>query len=155
MLGDFVRMLSKKAYNESYDQKQDELRVTAQEHSITDIKMELAMIGSWEYWTDTNFFEFRDEFYTIYSTNMAKEGRFLTLETYIREFVHPEDVKIAQEQLINLLKLQVPCAIEFRIIRRDGAIRTINVWRVSRDDSDARKIYGVIQDVTESKNMEE
>ena len=127
-----------------------------QEQKLTDNKLDLALLGPWEYWFDRGLFDFGDKFYAICGTNVSKEGRFLTLESYVKEFVHPEDKEIARNMLANLLDIQNLSMAEFRIIRRDKAVRTIRIWRVSWEElGNAKKIYGVVRDVTELKLLEE
>jgi PAS domain-containing protein len=55
------------------------------------VAAKLANLGPWELNAETNIFEFDDEFYAIYGTEVAREGRFMPLEVSVREFVHPED----------------------------------------------------------------
>lgn len=44
----------------------------------------LAHIGPWIYNFQTNLFEFNDDFYKIYGTNVAREGSFMSSDTYIK-----------------------------------------------------------------------
>ena len=117
---------------------------------ILSLAAELAKLGPWEYHPDEGLFEFGEEFYSIFGTTLAKEGRFKTREEYIREFVHPEDVGIFESPDVHKNYVH-------RIIRRDGEIRIVAIQaNVVRDD--AGKIiqwYGATQDVTEHKQAED
>ncbi|MBP2627965.1 MAG: sensor signal transduction histidine kinase [Firmicutes bacterium] len=120
---------------------------------------QLAHLGPWKYDLATNLFEFNDEFYAIYGTDVAQEGRFMAPDVYIRDFVHPDDISIIESETNKALSSKgfFSDMIEHRIIRRDGQIRTINVWmHIIRNESDnIVKYYGANQDITEQKVMEE
>ena len=121
---------------------------------------ELAHLGSWRYHYDKKLFEFDDVFYAIYATNVAREGAFMTPAEYTRNFVHPDDagmVATVIEQTLQDTGRHVSRAIEHRIIRRDGEVRTISVRiDVIKDEAGhIQKSYGVNQDITEYKAMAE
>jgi PAS domain-containing protein len=121
-------------------------------------KPELAPLGSWEFRFDTGLFEFNDGFYAIYGTTVAREGRFMTPEAYVREFVHPDDRQYVGEVCASSTRGQRPHIVEHRIVRRDGAVRIIRVWAIVNRGScarDSQKICGVNQDITEYKLMEQ
>jgi diguanylate cyclase (GGDEF)-like protein len=105
-------------------------------------------------------FEFGDEFYAIYGTDVAREGFFMAPDVYVREFVHQEDVQIVEleiEKALTTTEQYYAVNMEHRIIRRDGAVRTI-VKRINIIRDDAGKIvkwYGANQDITEHKRAEE
>lgn len=119
---------------------------------------ELANLAPWEYNLETELYEFGDEFYAIYGTDAAKEGRFMSLDTYVKEFVHPEDAWmfnkennfISQEELFNNNDMA------HRIIRRDGEVRDVLVRRSFVRDADGIiiKRYGTNQDITERVQVE-
>ena len=111
---------------------------------------ELAHLGPWKYHPEKDLFEFSDEFYAIFGTNVAREGAFKTREEYLREFVHPDDVWMFDTADIEKNYVH-------RIIRRDGEVRVITVQgKISRDS--AGKIVnwqGAAQDITEQKQAED
>jgi diguanylate cyclase (GGDEF)-like protein/PAS domain S-box-containing protein len=120
----------------------------------------LANLGSWEYDIEKNMYEFSDEFYAIYGTSAAREGRFMSPDIYAKEFLPPDDAHIVVEQLKKTIcspESSVLTNIEHRIIRRDGAVRTIAVQRdVIRDASGKIiKTYGTNQDITDRVQAEE
>ncbi|MDT8899795.1 ATP-binding protein [Anaeroselena agilis] len=117
----------------------------------------LARLGPWEYRPDSDLFEFNDDFYAIYGTTMAREGRYMASGEYVREFVHPDDARLVLEIFAESSKGRRPGTCEHRIIRRDGAVRTIRVWAVEQWDlgCETARTFGVNQDVTEYKIMEE
>lgn len=116
---------------------------------------ELANLGPWEYSPERGLFEFGDEFYAIYGTSVAREGRFMTPEVYAREFVHPEDAHVVATEISKDAPL--PYQFEHRIIRRDGEVRTIIVRRNVIQDAEGKvlKRYGANQDITERVRVED
>ncbi len=142
----------------------EELRQREEALAVSKTKLalaaKLANLGPWELNTDTNVFEFDDDFYAIYGTDVAREGRFMPLEVYSREFVHPDDLpKIAAEMNKALARRERVCLgqVEHRIIRRDGEVRTIMVWSNYVKDEDGRllRAFGANQDITERVRAEE
>jgi len=119
----------------------------------------LANLGPWEYNPETELYEFGDEFYAVYGTNVAREGRFMSLDTYIREFVHPEDFWMFKDEKEFLSSREQFNASDMghRIIRRDGEVRTVMVRRsaVRNVDGEVTKKYGTNQDITELVRGEE
>jgi PAS domain S-box-containing protein len=117
-------------------------------------------LGLWEYNVERNLFEFDDGFYAIYGTNVAREGSFMAPDVYVREFVHPNDARIAETEMLKARCFaghHYAGRFEHRIIRRDGEVRTIMVWvNVIRDAAGKiAKWYGANQDITGQKAMEE
>lgn len=124
------------------------------------LAMELANLGPWEYDPETDLFEFGDEFYSIYGTDSALEGCFMTPAAYAREFVHPEDARLVAEEkkkALSSTERYYTSQLEHRIIRRDGEERTIVVRiNVIRDaDGKIERFYGANQDITEWMRAEE
>ena len=119
----------------------------------------LANLGPWEYNIETGLYEFGDEFYAVYGTNVAREGRFMSLDTYIIEFVHPEDIWMFKDEKEFLLSREQSNVsdLRHRIIRRDGEVRTVMVRRsaVRNADGEIMKKYGTNQDITELVRGEE
>jgi len=119
----------------------------------------LANLGPWEYNFETDLYEFDDEFYAIYGTDVAREGRFMSLGTYVREFVHPEDAwRLKKERNFFSPREQLNTSdIGHRIIRRDGEVRNVLVRRCVIRNADGKiiKKYGTNQDITERVRVEE
>jgi diguanylate cyclase (GGDEF)-like protein len=133
-------------------QKEEELRTNTEKLSMA---AELAHLGPWEYNLETDLFEFDDEFYAVYGTTVAREGRFMSPAVYAREFLHPDDVEIVAKE-INKTDF-LPDQFEHRIIRRDNEVRTIVVRRNIIRDSEGKiiKRYGTNQDITEQVQAED
>lgn len=120
---------------------------------------ELANLAPWEYNLETGQFEFEDEFYAVYGTTVAQEGRFMSFETYLTEFVHPDDICLLEDEILFYLfgGEHKSSDIIHRILRRDGEVRYIHVRRRCIKDSEGKiiKIYGANQDITERVRGEE
>ncbi|MDR7866584.1 MAG: PAS domain S-box protein [Sporomusaceae bacterium] len=135
---------------------EEALRVSRETLSLA---AELAHLGPWHFRMDKQSFEFNDEFYAIYGTDTAREGRFMTPEDYAREFVHPEDAWLVESEVQRALESPgcYSTQLEHRIIRRDGAVRMIVVRINIVKDAAGRPIlwYGANQDITEQKKTEQ
>ena len=135
---------------------EEELRTSRDTFSLA---AEQAKLGPWKYDAETSLFEFGDEFYRIYGTNVAWEGAHMAPEVYAREFLHPDDEWIVKAEIDKVLCSEESYSnnLEYRIIRRDGEVRTI-VSRSNVIRNEFGKIvqwYGANQDITEHKRAEE
>ncbi|MFW6323816.1 MAG: PAS domain S-box protein [Desulfovibrionales bacterium] len=123
--------------------------------------IELARMGPWEMDWETKNFAFNDQFYALYGTTTEQEGgRIMSGERYAREFIHPDEVSVFEEELKRIFDSQKSdfCnQIEHRIVRRDGQVRHIVVrYRLHRDASgNPVKTIGANQDITDYKVLEE
>jgi len=111
----------------------------------------LAHIGSWECNFATNITTWSEEACRI--LGVPREGAQNTLDDF-KSYVHPEDLHIIDHILKN--PTVQPFELEFRIIRADGAIRYIYelVEYVFDKGGNPTQIYGVIQDITERKELQ-
>lgn len=127
---------------------------------ILSLAVELSRIGPWEYDFRKEHFIFSDEFYNIYGTSAAIEGVFMTGEKYAAELVHPDDAFVVKKELDRALTAsarEFSVHLEHRIIRRDGAVRTIAVLAkiLKNSAGELIKWYGANQDITDQKQIEE
>lgn len=113
----------------------------------------LAHIGSWELDFKDFSFKWSDELYRIYGVD--PKTFVPTIENFL-EFIHPED----KENVLNIAQ-QHPIAHHqnyyYRIIRKNGEIRTINGRGEPVFDEEGTLIraIGTAQDVTERLHEEE
>jgi PAS domain S-box-containing protein len=126
--------------------------------------MELAHLVKWELDISSDTFTFDDRFYSLYGTTASREGGLrMPRSTYVRDFIHPDDIPFITEQSRNILvnpqpgEQPVEHMIEHRIVRRDGDIRHVNVRSKIVQDSGGRivRIFGVNQDITDRRRIEE
>lgn len=116
--------------------------------------IDLARIASWEYDVHTQLYTFDDIFYELLGTTAAKEGgHTMGAETYLREFVHPDDVDMVQEHMMMGTEGWPGeyHQMGHRMVRRDGEVRYIMVRVGLLKDANGRviKVVGVNQDVTD------
>jgi PAS domain S-box-containing protein len=122
--------------------------------------MELAHMAYWEYDALSRMFILNDRFYTLYGTTAEREGGYrLPVDTFIKNFIHPEDigyVRAAIDKSLASLGPNTLSELEHRIIRRDGEIRYISVRvRATRDETGRMiRSNGANQDVTEHRLAE-
>ncbi len=145
-------------FNEITDRLQAEKALRDSRETLS-VAVELAHLGPWKYDLKTNMFGFGDEFYAIYGTDVAREGAFMAPDVYAREFVHPDDAWVVGAEVRRMLSFTERCystSLEHRIIRRDGAVRTIVVRINAIKDADGKTVtaYGANQDITEYKQFE-
>jgi PAS domain S-box-containing protein len=120
---------------------------------------ELAHFGTWEWDVTKPRAVWSAELFRIFGLEPRADGG-LTLEEYV-SFIHPDDLaeisKAIQHSLVNA-KLNEKQEVDYRIIRRDGAIRILHSERIMREmtaDGKLKVIVGVDQDITEQKQAEE
>ena len=155
-----VRDISMQVAAKVLQKKQEEALLIS--HNKLSTAAALANIGPWEYDAKKEHFEFCDEFYALFGTNLVREGKFMKFDEYTKEFVHPEDVWMldGDKELLSRSKHEkaiIPNDLIHRIIRRDGTIRTVLVRRrlIIDEDGNTIKAYGTNQDITERIRIEE
>ena len=123
--------------------------------------MDLMDLIPWEYEPATKLFTFNNRFYALCGTTAEREGGYLIpADVYIHEFLLPEDaliVEVGIKKAQDSTDLNYVSRYEYRIVRRDGHIRHVaNRLHVVRDSAGkTMKYYGVTQDITEQKKLEE
>ncbi|OYT62145.1 hypothetical protein B6U81_01430, partial [Thermoplasmatales archaeon ex4484_30] len=82
-------------------------------------------------------------------------------EILSREFsfwnlIHPDDIKIIeQREKARIEGKEIPSRYEFRIISKDGKVKTVEVATVDIGKRGEARIMGILRDVTERKKAEE
>ncbi|OPX60101.1 MAG: sensory histidine kinase AtoS [Methanobacterium sp. PtaB.Bin024] len=123
--------------------------------------MDLAHLVNWEFDMDDMVFRFNDRFYSMYGTTADQEGGYLmSVEDYVKNFVHPEDVPAIAKGFRQTEKTGQPGfpeEMEHRIVRRDGETLYISVHIHFICDDEGKLIgsYGSNQDITDRKIAEE
>jgi PAS domain S-box-containing protein len=123
--------------------------------------MDLAHLANWELDPYKQMFIFNDKFYSMLGTTAEIEGSYhMSIEYYIKEYVHPEDAQFIAEGMKKSLAIGEPTFgkdFENRIIRRDGATRylAIHMRVIPATESRITHVYGAVQDITEQKMVEE
>ena len=114
----------------------------------------IANIGSWDWHLGSNTVKWSDEMFKIFDIDPeTHEGRSESL----LKAIHPDDVESFTHSLNNNLANGNSPSLEYRIIRKDGEVRTIySMGQVEFDEAGKPvRSIGTIQDITERKKAEE
>lgn len=113
----------------------------------------VAHLGSWEYDSDNDLLICSAEYCNIYGLP-AEENVFAPEFGY--SFVHPDDLEYTMAVINESRQKIIDTAVNFRIIRRDGAIRHIYAQTNFEFDKakNLKRISGIIHDVTAQKEAE-
>nr|WP_319374524.1 PAS domain S-box protein [uncultured Methanobacterium sp.] len=123
--------------------------------------MDLAHLANWELDPYKQMFIFNDKFYSMLDTTAEIEGGYhMSIEQYIKKYVHPEEAQFIAEGMKKSFASGEPTFgtnFENRIIRRDGEIRflAIHIRVIPATESHSARVYGAVQDITEHKMAEE
>jgi PAS domain S-box-containing protein len=123
--------------------------------------MEIACLGHWEYDVINDIFTFNDHFYKIFRTTAEHVGGYkMSSAEYARRFVHPDDMRVVEEETRKAIEATDPHfnrQLEHRILYADGTAGHISIQFFIVKDAHGRtvKTYGVNQDITARKRMEE
>ncbi|HMH33081.1 MAG TPA: PAS domain S-box protein [Puia sp.] len=132
--------------NNEYEEEASHLK-----EKLLKIDEEMALLGHWQINLNTRQSSFSTQFHRIFGwKNGINE---LTLDEII-PFVHHEDQKKVQYGLDQLFRDVQPINLECRIMAADGKLRHVK-WRsevITTLNQDPTAI-GVLQDITERKNM--
>lgn len=114
----------------------------------------LAKLGSWMHDLRTDELIFSNEFSKIYGIQEQK-GRFYYHQ--ILKMVHPEDVDRLRESIQSSIQEKKTFDIQYRLVMRDGSIKTIHTISEPALNSEGHVIrrYGATMDITEQKLQEE
>jgi PAS domain S-box-containing protein len=118
----------------------------------------IAYVGSWEYRIKEDKALWSEELFHIFGLKPQRYGPSTT--EYIAK-IHPDDreaINTHMERILFRSNLQSKASFDYRIIRKDGVIRTIHSERmVSGVDCNGKAtcIAGVEQDITERKQTEQ
>lgn len=110
----------------------------------------LAGMGHWEWEVDGDRLTASAQLYRI----VGIEPGPIELETYL-ELIHPDDVEMVWQHVVDTVQRGVPLAYETRIVRPDGQVRTLEVRGQAADAVEGgRVLFGTAQDVTEARRRE-
>jgi len=114
----------------------------------------LANLGSWEWDLRTNARTWSEQLWRIFG---LRKGQVPAAYDGFYPLVHPDDREQVAQLARESLRAGDSCENQFRIVRPDGAVRTLHSQaRVARDDSGkAVRVIGVCQDITERKAAEQ
>jgi PAS domain S-box-containing protein len=135
-----------------------EQRVTTRTEELTRVHARLieaqqvAQVGSWEWDVATNALWWSEEMCRIFGLPQAPT----TYEDYMTR-VHPSDRALTHEAVARASQSGAPFTFQHRILRADGAVRTLHAeGRIVLDaDGQAMRMVGTGHDITERIAAEE
>jgi len=116
--------------------------------------VKIASVGAWEYDVVKDRIDWADETLRIFGTTRAAFGG--RLEDFW-DFVHPEDRFLVRKLESQTGSVGGRIAMEFRIVRPDGAVRTLyDEGQVVYDEAgQALRSAGMAMDITDRKRSQE
>jgi PAS domain S-box-containing protein len=114
----------------------------------------IGLMGSWEWDIAGGHLHWSDELFRIWGVD--RESFVLTPET-ITERIHPGDRPMNEAMLSRIAAGADSAALDFRIIRPGGEVRSLRqTLEVERDETGAMiRAFGVMQDVTDTVQIRE
>jgi two-component system, LuxR family, sensor kinase FixL len=115
--------------------------------------LRIAGVGGWEYDPASGDLSWSEETYRIYGVDPALETPSLDL---FFDLIHPDDRSRVRKRVGMARDSGDMFEDMFRIVRRDGALRTISGRGqvVVRGANRTQRVLGIIQDVTEKVRIE-
>lgn len=116
----------------------------------------LAHLGNWELDVRNNIAECSAEFYSLLGIELPDEEMSMAEAGIIMSRVHPDD-REAVASLMNKISLDgAPFDTVYRIVKPDGSVRIVHqqTEAVLGDDGTIKKLFGIMQDITEQKKAE-
>ena len=123
------------------NKKQKETLIRAQE---------VAHIGDWKLDLQTNEVFWSDEIIRIFG--FEKKDKNMFGFELLKDIIVPEDISALEDVIRNCINKGIEYKIIYRIKRANNEIRWIDCR--GKLDEDKLSIIGIIQDITESKNLE-
>jgi len=123
--------------------------------------MNLARLAEWEYDVSRGCFTLNDRYYALHGTTSELEGGYvMSAESFARKLVHPDDAHLVGEEVAKAVASNdADCVsrVEGRILRRDGAVRYVEVHLgiTKNTAGETIQIHGAIQDITDRKTTEQ
>ena len=121
----------------------------------------IAHLGPWEYDVLKDAFTFNDAFYAIFRTTAGQVGGYtMSFADYAKKFVHPDDAAMVGGEVRKAIESADPDLsrqVDHRVIFADGGSGYISVRFFVVKDKTGKTVrtYGVSQDITERKRLEE
>jgi PAS domain S-box-containing protein len=135
------------------ERRRAERRIRESEQQLLEAQ-QIAHLGSWQWDIPANHVYWSDEMYRIYG--LAPQSVEITFEGFL-ERVYPDDRERISTLIMAAYQGSHPFDFEHRIVRPDGAIRTLHAQgRVILDEAGRPiKMVGIGHDITERKETEE
>jgi two-component system, sensor histidine kinase and response regulator len=136
------------------ERKQIEIQLRTKEMKLNEAQ-QIAHLGSWEWDVAANVLRWSAEHYRIFG--LQPQDSAAPSETLLT-YIHPDDRNLVDKAREQAVAEKVFPNIDYRIIRPDGMVRTIQAnGRATGDDGNGHpaKILGTALDITERKQVEQ
>lgn len=112
-----------------------------------------ALLGRWDYYLDSGKLVWSSSMYDIVEVDPAVPA---SSDLFLSR-VHPEDHDSVHRLYNYLFKINWPWSIRFRLVMEDGRIKWVQFRcnPANGNQGETNHFYGTIQDVTETKKVEE
>lgn len=135
------------------ERKSTETRLRDSEERLS-LALEAAGAGTWDWDISTNRLNWSPRLFALFGIDPAKtEASFDAW----RKVVHPQDVKVAEENIEFTVKNRTLLKNEYRIILPDGEVRWILALGscAYNPEGQAQRMSGICIDITERKQTQE
>ncbi|MCL5878129.1 MAG: PAS domain S-box protein [Candidatus Bathyarchaeota archaeon] len=133
-------------------------RALAESEERLRMAQQIAHLGSWEYCVKEDRALWSEEMFRIFGLLVQQFGPCTT--DYVAN-IHPEDREDVNKKMEALLfsgRLFAKTSFDYRILRKDGSLRTIHTERMIREVNDEgrpAKVEGIELDITERRQIEQ
>ena len=134
------------------DHRQAERELVASRRQLAEAQR-IAQVGSWEWDLETEEVSFSDELCRILG---RPAGLKLATAAGIAELIYPADLERVEAEMARMRTDATPFAVEHRIVRADGAVRTVLARGEGVVDGDGRvvRFIGTDQDVSDRRQAD-
>jgi diguanylate cyclase (GGDEF)-like protein/PAS domain S-box-containing protein len=112
----------------------------------------IAKLGSWDWYTETDNFDWSDQLYLIF--NLDQQNNKANLETFLNAF-HPDDRALVGGKFEKIHHNQLPFVVVARVLHSNNNVRHVKVrGEVINNDHHKLNISGTVLDITERVDAE-
>ncbi len=133
------------------EERTSELRAS---ESRLNAAQRIAQIGSWDRNLQEDKLYWSDEQYRIWG---YEPGEVAPSHELVKSHIYPDDLKIFEKAHATAFYRKDPHDIEYRIIRKDGVLRTVHSIAEVEWDEEGKPLrhFGCLQDISERKKVAE
>ncbi len=121
-----------------------------------ELALKSANIGTWEFdlWNNSQIWD--ERMYNLFGRSPQSVSFDKNAWQTFLSFIHPDDLSLFEDLSPELLNNQKDLNMEFRIIRPDGSIRTLqsNAIVIKNQQNIPERLIGINYDISERKNYE-